>query len=334
MSIINIQIKNKIAVCPKRYVISANSNYVIDFDFDSEWTDTVKTARFLFDFSCVDVIFTGNRVSVPRIPECKTLSVGVFTDKLSSTAAEIGCITSVAHADGKDDFDFTKSQYDQIVELLNETEMRQIKSISRNGSIVTVEYTNNESDSFELNDGNGVKSADVDEEGNLTMTLTDESVLQCGNVSMRKSEWILLNTVTLDETVDEVTISKKSNGQPFSVDEMFIRVNFKASEETTENTNVVLREYRLPKSPLSTQGIFENVLRPNTDIIKSCYMKAAGCGNCFTVHTPSNLGDFCKIAMSEVMGSSVKGIAGVTFTAAANTGRIAKGTTFTIYGRA
>ncbi|MCM1544268.1 MAG: hypothetical protein NC110_03115 [Ruminococcus sp.] len=333
MPTINIKIRNKIAVCQKRYVISSNSNYSIEFDFDEEWKDEVKTVRYFFDSKCVDMVFTGNVVGIPKIPACSSFGVGIFTDKLSSTVAEIGCIISAADSDCEHAFEFSQSQYDQIIELLNQTDLRQIKNIGRSGNIVTVEYNNNTTDSFELNDGIGIKNAQVNAGGELVLTLTDDTELKCGFVSGKRGDWVLLNTVTLSENVDEVTISKTAGGKPFSVDEISIVADFKACSETTANTNVTYRESRLPKTPLSVQGILENALRPNADVSKICYMKSSGLGNCFSVHSPKTLGGFGSVAASEVVDKTIKGIAGITFSAAASTGRIGAGTKFTIYGR-
>lgn len=333
MPTIDVTVKNKIAACEKRYVISANSNYFVEFDFDEEWTDNVKTARFFFDSSCVDMIFTGNKVPVPKIPACTTFGVGVFTDALASTTAEIGCIISAADEESNNAFNFTQSQYEQMVALLNDAELRQIKQISRTGSIVTVEYNNNTSDSFPLNDGVGVQNAEIDSLGNLTMLLTDGSQIHCGNVSSKKGDWMLLNSVTLTENVDEITISQKTDGTPFSVDELTVRAEFKSCNETTADTDVIFREYRLPKTALNTQGVFESALRTNSNVTKVCYMKSAGNGNCFSVQAPSTFGANAKVMISNAIGSSANAIKGITLSAAANTGRIGKGTTITIYGR-
>lgn len=96
MTDIKIKISKKIAICKKKYLISSNSDYTVTFEFDDEWNpQESKTARFIFDEKCVDVPFLGNSVSVPKIPFCKTLGIGVFSDTASSTVADLGCIASV-----------------------------------------------------------------------------------------------------------------------------------------------------------------------------------------------------------------------------------------------
>ena len=50
MHTIPIHVSGKVALCPKRYLISSNSDYVLQFTFDSEWdASPVKTARVIFD---------------------------------------------------------------------------------------------------------------------------------------------------------------------------------------------------------------------------------------------------------------------------------------------
>ena len=183
MTTIPIRISGKVATCDKHFLISSNSDYTLAFDFDSAWDDfSVKTARLIFDDQRVDLVFTGSTVALPRIPVCARLFVGVFSDTLASTATEIGCIASVADSDAEPVSEFTSSQYDQLVALLNAARLRQIDSVTRSGNTVTALYTDGTSDSFTVADGVSVASADVDMNGDLSLTLTDGSTVACGHV--------------------------------------------------------------------------------------------------------------------------------------------------------
>ncbi len=189
MTTIPIQISGKIATCEKHYVISSNSDYQLEFTFDSAWDGvSVKTARLIFDDQRADLVFTGNTVALPRIPVCARLFVGVFCDTLASTATEIGCISSVADSEASPVSEFTPGQYDQLVALLNAARLRQIDAVTRTGNTVTAAYTDGTSDSFALFDGVSVQSAAVDAAGNLTLTLSDGSTLACGNVRGPKGD--------------------------------------------------------------------------------------------------------------------------------------------------
>lgn len=100
MNIIDIKISDKIAISKKRYLISSNSNYIIKFEFDDEWKSSRrKTARLMFDGQIYDIHFSGSSVKMPKIPACRELCVGVFTKRLASTFAELGCIVSCADVD-------------------------------------------------------------------------------------------------------------------------------------------------------------------------------------------------------------------------------------------
>ena len=154
MTTVKINISNKTAVCQKRYLISSNAGYQIKFVFDSEWdVFEVKTARIIFDSRYYDIIFTGDTVELPKIPPCKSLAVGVFTDQLATNAAELGCILSAADFDGEAVTEFTESQYDQIVSLLNQLDFRQIRTIERVDDEVIVTFNDESRESFPLYDG-------------------------------------------------------------------------------------------------------------------------------------------------------------------------------------
>lgn len=182
MTTIKINVTNKTAICQKRYLISANSNYQIKFTFDDEWSlSDAKTARIVFDAEYYDIIFTGDTVMLPKIPACKTLAVGVFTDQLATNLAELGCIISAADFDGTAVTEFTESQYDQIVGLLNELDLRQIQSIARGKDTLIVGYNNMTFDVLPLYDGVGIETAGLSEDGELLLTLTNSTTINCGS---------------------------------------------------------------------------------------------------------------------------------------------------------
>ena len=182
MTTIKINVTNKTAICQKRYLISANSNYQIKFTFDDEWSlSDAKTARIVFDAEYYDIIFTGDTVMLPKIPACKTLAVGVFTDQLATNLAELGCIISAADFDGTAVTEFTESQYDQIVGLLNELDLRQIQSIARGKDTLIVGYNNMTFDVLPLYDGVGIETAGLSEVGELLLTLTNSTTINCGS---------------------------------------------------------------------------------------------------------------------------------------------------------
>lgn len=151
---IQIKVSGKIAACRKKYLVSSNANYTITFDFDEEWSaHTVRTARFVFDSSYTDVAFSGNTVAIPKIPPCESFGVGVYSDSLASTTADIGCVLSVKDLPGEALGELTDGQYESLLALINSLELRQIERIERDGDMLKVHFTDSTTDSFPIFDG-------------------------------------------------------------------------------------------------------------------------------------------------------------------------------------
>ena len=61
--IIDVTIKDKVASCSDARYVCGNSDYVIHFDFDDEWTEfEKKTARFKCEKGYFDVVFSGDEI--------------------------------------------------------------------------------------------------------------------------------------------------------------------------------------------------------------------------------------------------------------------------------
>lgn len=86
---LNITIKDKIATkTDSAFYVCGNSDYVVKFDFDSEWDAySTKTARFAHNGEFTDVVFTGNQCNVPVITSTCIIRVGVFAGDLHTTTA-------------------------------------------------------------------------------------------------------------------------------------------------------------------------------------------------------------------------------------------------------
>ena len=117
---INIMIKNKIATKSNNVTyICDNSDYVINFDFDSEWDayDT-KTARFAYGGQYTDIIFVGNRCNVPVITNTYAFHIGVFAGDLhTTTPVRVPCRKSILSS-ASIHVDPTPDVYDQLMELI------------------------------------------------------------------------------------------------------------------------------------------------------------------------------------------------------------------------
>lgn len=124
--IININIVDKYAtVAGAPVIVCGNTGYTVQFSFDSEWDGLgIKTARFVYvqdgAVKYQDVVFEGITVDMPAMVNTKEVRVGVFAGNLSTTTpARIPCEYSIRCGTGAPE-EPTPSQYDQIMELLNQ----------------------------------------------------------------------------------------------------------------------------------------------------------------------------------------------------------------------
>ena len=99
MKTLHINVSDKIATYRQRdgLIVCGNSDYQVQFTFDSEWSaHTKKTARFIWVGQYVDVEFEGDVCPVPIIQSAEQLLVGVYAGELSTTTpASIDCKKSI-----------------------------------------------------------------------------------------------------------------------------------------------------------------------------------------------------------------------------------------------
>lgn len=121
--IIEITIRDKIAKNIREKeaeYICGNSDFTVAFDFDEEWDAfSAKTARFKYNGTHKDVVFTGNQCNIPIIENTHMIKVGVFAGNLHTTTSatimakkSILCGSGVPAAPSDD-------VYNQIMELLS-----------------------------------------------------------------------------------------------------------------------------------------------------------------------------------------------------------------------
>lgn len=99
MKTLHISVNDKIATYNKRdgKIVCGNSDYQIEFTFDSEWDNaTNKKARFIWNGQHEDVDIDENNIAtIPVLSNTKQLIVGVYADEISTTAVVIPCVLSV-----------------------------------------------------------------------------------------------------------------------------------------------------------------------------------------------------------------------------------------------
>ena len=120
--IINISVKNKIAKNADKnaIIICNNSDILIHFDFDEEWSEyEVKTARFVYGNNYTDIVFEGNECLAPVIERASTVEIGVYAGNIHTTSpAIIRASRSILTGKGAP-ADPPEDVYSQIMELLN-----------------------------------------------------------------------------------------------------------------------------------------------------------------------------------------------------------------------
>lgn len=124
MKTLHITVADKTATYRERdgEIVCGNSDYEIEFAFDSEWSSHVyKTARFVYNGKYQDVAFSGNTCSVPIIRGTTAVAVGVYAGDLTTTTpAIIGCKKSILCDNPLPSDPEDESIYTQILEAVDE----------------------------------------------------------------------------------------------------------------------------------------------------------------------------------------------------------------------
>ena len=120
---IDITINNKIAqlVDKNQFIVCGNSDYIINFIFDSEWEKySEKTARFSYNGQFQDVVFTGKECPMPVISNTMAVSIGVYSGDLHTTTPALVRAKQSILCLGGLPADPSPDVYAQIIEKLNE----------------------------------------------------------------------------------------------------------------------------------------------------------------------------------------------------------------------
>ena len=117
---IKISVRDRIAwLTNRKEYICGNGDFTVEFDFDAEWANSPnKTARFIHGKEHTDVLFTGNKCTVPIITGVNHMEVGVYADNLrTTTAAKVLCKKSILCRNGIT-ADPPPDVYAQLMEML------------------------------------------------------------------------------------------------------------------------------------------------------------------------------------------------------------------------
>lgn len=123
MKTIDIIVRDKVAQSPHVKMVCGNSDYLIHFDFDSEWDESpTKTARFIYGGKFEDVPFEGDTVNAPIIVNASIVAVGVFAGELRTTTPALIATDKSILCKGGLPADPPPDVYNKIIAMLNAIE--------------------------------------------------------------------------------------------------------------------------------------------------------------------------------------------------------------------
>lgn len=162
MPAITINVTDKIATAEACYVVCNNSDYTVNFNFDSEWNEyNTKTACFTYENvkgkTTEEIVFTGTRCTMPILMDTTYVEVGVFAGELhTTTPCIIPCFKSILDRGGKYIPDPPADVYEQIQTLLESFEsIASIERTSGDGSagsadVYTITYSDETTETFTI----------------------------------------------------------------------------------------------------------------------------------------------------------------------------------------
>lgn len=117
---VEISVRDRVAWQTNSTVyICGNGDFEVVFAFDPEWSRyETKTARFNHDGESTDVVFSGNKCTIPKTINATRLEVGVFAGELyATTPAAVRCLKSIL-CDSGAPADPLPDVYAQLMEML------------------------------------------------------------------------------------------------------------------------------------------------------------------------------------------------------------------------
>lgn len=229
---IQIKISEKVATClTETPVVCGNSNYVAHFEFDEEWDiHDVKTAVFNVDGVKTKKPFRGSVCPMPAFKNTLLARVGVFAGTIddgtlsTSTSAIVHC--KPCATDGEDISDPPQEDvYDQIVQMCED-------------ALETAESVEERANNGEFNGKDGytpVKGVDY-----YTENEKEEFVKEAiEGVRASEKQYELIEEITLAEAVASFTRNMDTNGEPYNLSAIRVKVNAPAAEGATSTSQII-----------------------------------------------------------------------------------------------
>lgn len=223
MPVINISVENKIAEADGTLYVCGNSDFVAKFAFDAEWEAyETKTARFGYNNSYVDVVFTGNKCPVPIISGTYFFNIGVYAGNLhTTTPARVPCKKSIL-CDTGFPADPPNDIYNQIMAKLNSLESADPEAIAKAVANYLAEHPVEETDPTVPEWAKAeITGATVGQIVKITAVDASGKPAAWSPVDMPSGgdgeTWELINEVTLSEDAMAVVFDKDKSGAAFAL---------------------------------------------------------------------------------------------------------------------
>lgn len=223
MPVINISVENKIAEADGTLYVCGNSDFVAKFAFDAEWEAyETKTARFGYNNSYVDVVFTGNKCPVPIISGTYFFNIGVYAGNLhTTTPARVPCKKSIL-CDTGFPADPPNDIYNQIMAKLNSLESADPEAIAKAVANYLAEHPVEETDPTVPEWAKAeITGATVGQIAKITAVDASGVPTAWEPVDMPSGgggeTWELINEVTLSEDAMAVVFDKDKSGAAFAL---------------------------------------------------------------------------------------------------------------------
>lgn len=245
MPVINISVENKIAEADGTLYVCGNSDFVAKFAFDAEWEAYEnKTARFCYNNSYVDVVFTGNECPVPIISGTYFFNIGVYAGDLhTTTPARVPCKKSIL-CDTGFPADPPNDVYNQIMEKLNSLESADPEAIAKAVANYLAEHPVEETDPTVPEWAKAeITGATVGQIAKITAVDTDGKPTAWSPVDMPSGggeTWELIRDFTLAEDVVKVTINLDENGKPFRLKKAYVFITATAPTDDSITYGAVI----------------------------------------------------------------------------------------------
>lgn len=250
MPVINISVENKIAEADGTLYVCGNSDFVAKFAFDAEWEAyETKTARFGYNNSYVDVVFTGNKCPVPIISGTYFFNIGVYAGNLhTTTPARVPCKKSIL-CDTGFPADPPNDIYNQIMAKLNSLESADPEAIAKAVANYLAEHPVEETDptvpewaKAEITGakvGQIVKIAAVDASGKPT-AWSPVDMPGGGGGDGSDETFELIKYIKTAEAVNEISINADDSGEPFELEKVQIYTHLYTKDDVLASVRIGL----------------------------------------------------------------------------------------------